>query len=72
MKRFGCRSASHDARHFAKGARIRLGVFEWHREDGGAAVLAIFSILRGVRLKSGKTLASNSFFDSFVPAFVLL
>jgi hypothetical protein len=31
-----------------------------------------FQHFEGVRLKSGKTLASNSFLDSFVFAFVLL
>jgi hypothetical protein len=53
--------------------RIDPGASEWHWEGGAAGGYWRLSAFKGgVRLKSGKTLASNSFSDSFVPAFVLL
>ena len=53
----------HDAGHLAKGARIEaLGRANGIGKAARAGV-GTFAIPRGVRLKSGKTLASNSFFD---------
>src|SRR5271166_2225108 len=62
--------SDHDAGHIAKCARIE----SWCRPNAIGKVsvpraMAICSIPRGVRLRSGKTLASNRFSEVYCPPF---